>query len=222
MELTYAEVEELLARLHNVHSLRRTALMGRIKNLQRLGWPEGTNVGKGARVRYDTRRVLSLVVAFELMAAGVTPDRAVTLLSLLLKHQLPTAFLAAIKSANAESYKVELNTVANTVDGQTGKAYFHGVGDVLLVLDPDSLQPLRIDEDLPFDATIVSDETGSLTHYMRGFHRRRAAVINFSLLLEHLAEALEGIAALDLAIMERDLEQWKQSIEIRHGDDQEA
>lgn len=77
MYLTYSELEDFLAELHRVAPEKRTALKGRLKHFQRLGWPAGTNQGKGARVQYGVGQTLSLVIGFELLQLGLTPERVV-------------------------------------------------------------------------------------------------------------------------------------------------
>ena len=77
MDLSYGEIEDFLAKIHSVTPDKRTALKGRLKHFQRLGWPAGTNQGKGARVRYNPGQTLSLAVALEMLQLGMTPERVV-------------------------------------------------------------------------------------------------------------------------------------------------
>lgn len=77
MHHTYGELEAFLAEIHRVAPEKRTALKGRLKHFQRLGWPAGTNQGKGARVQYGVGQTLSLAIGFELLQLGLTPERVV-------------------------------------------------------------------------------------------------------------------------------------------------
>ena len=77
MELTYGELELFLAEIHKAAPEKRTALKGRLKHFQRLGWPEGTNKGKGARVKYGFGQTMMLAMGMELLQLGLTPERVV-------------------------------------------------------------------------------------------------------------------------------------------------
>lgn len=74
MEFGYGEIENFLAVTHGVVPTKRGALRGRLKNFQRLSWPEGTNRGKGAKVRYTVRQALSLALGLEITQLGLSPE----------------------------------------------------------------------------------------------------------------------------------------------------
>ena len=48
-----------------------------VRYFQRLGWPQGTNAGRGGRVRYDARQTLQMCCGFELLQLGLSPERVV-------------------------------------------------------------------------------------------------------------------------------------------------
>lgn len=77
MHLSYRELEDFLAEIHCVAPEKRTALKGRLKHFQRLGWPAGTNQGKGARVQYGIGQTMCLAVGLEMLQLGLTPERVV-------------------------------------------------------------------------------------------------------------------------------------------------
>lgn len=97
MHLTYAELEDFLAELHRVAPEKRIALRGRLKHFQRLGWPEGTNQGKGARVQYGIGQTMSLVMAMEMLQLGLTPERVVEQMTYSMTY-LPQGFQASLKA----------------------------------------------------------------------------------------------------------------------------
>jgi hypothetical protein len=80
MQLTHVQLEELLAELHGVPPVRAPALRARIKHLRRLGFPAGLNKGRGNAATYTIGNVLRLLVVFELLQLGITPERAIRLL----------------------------------------------------------------------------------------------------------------------------------------------
>ena len=47
-----------------------------MRHFQRLSFPAGVNTGKGIKAAYTAESVVSLVVAFELLELGNTPERA--------------------------------------------------------------------------------------------------------------------------------------------------
>ena len=77
MQITYRELEDFLGEIHMVALDKRTALKGRLKHFQRLGWPAGTNKGKGARVNYGIGQTMSLAIGMEMLQLGLTPERVV-------------------------------------------------------------------------------------------------------------------------------------------------
>lgn len=77
MQITYRELEDFIAEIHKVALDKRTALKGRLKHFQRLGWPAGTNKGKGARVNYGIGQTMSLAIGMEMLQLGLTPERVV-------------------------------------------------------------------------------------------------------------------------------------------------
>jgi hypothetical protein len=77
MEFTYREIQEILARKHQISGANRTAFRGRIQHMQRLGFPTGVNTGKGRPVSYGWRELLLMGLAFEYLEIGSTPDRSI-------------------------------------------------------------------------------------------------------------------------------------------------
>lgn len=70
VELTYRQVEAALAGHFRVHPDRLSTFRSRIKQLQRLQFPPGVNVGRGARAEYNAESLFQLVLAFELISCG--------------------------------------------------------------------------------------------------------------------------------------------------------
>lgn len=216
MDYTYKEIEELIARLHAVHPDRRVALLGRIKHFQRLGWPEGSNVGKGTRVRYDTRRTLSLVIAFELLDVGVTPERAVALLRSPLTI-FPVSFLAALRGYRGTLGAVEISEAI--VDGKDVKSYFGGDGDALLVISPSSMRYLKWAQDEERErlgeASFLTSEPELIPAFLRSSNLRQAAVLNISILIADFVEVARSLGPIDLSEIEEDLQRWVEDLHIK-------
>lgn len=56
---------------------RRSALLGRFQHLQRLSLIEGINPGRGVAAEYGAHQVLIIMLAFQMLQLGLTPERAV-------------------------------------------------------------------------------------------------------------------------------------------------
>lgn len=81
LKLTYAQLEALIAALHNVHDDRLPALNAKFKHLRRLAFPAGVNVGSEKRFGYDLARVVAVALAFDLFQAFVPPRTATRMIS---------------------------------------------------------------------------------------------------------------------------------------------
>ena len=77
MKFTFAQVEKTLALTHNVDETRRSAFAARLKHLQKMKFPPGVNTGRGRAASYDVGHICLLGVALELNQLGLSPERAV-------------------------------------------------------------------------------------------------------------------------------------------------
>lgn len=68
---------DAVTRIMHVVDTDNAALVARFKYMQRMGFPEGVNTGRGTRSVYDLEKVLKVLVAFELLETGATPTRVV-------------------------------------------------------------------------------------------------------------------------------------------------
>lgn len=189
MELSYGELEDFLAKIHCVAPDRRTALKGRLKHFQRLGWPPGTNKGKGARVRYDTGQILSLAVAMEMLELGMTPERVVEQLGL---HgsDLALGFIDVMASEHPLEEAV------------------------FFIFDPDALRSLRDQKDgegrtgLKHLICSQSDlEEALTTTDLRGW-RRLALISMTAILRDYLGVAHDKVTGESFADVGVEISQW--------------
>jgi hypothetical protein len=77
----FADVEAALAQVHHIADPKRSAFANRLKHLQRLGFPEGVNTGRGRAATYLPEHVFLIAVALQLNEFGITPERAIKLIS---------------------------------------------------------------------------------------------------------------------------------------------
>ena len=176
MELSYRKLEDVLASLHQVPDRNRLALQGRIKHFQRNGWPGGTNTGKGRRATYGIGELLKLVLGFELLQIGITPDRA-----------------SALLAANWDYVATALSLAFGAHERSADQPF-----DVVIYCDPNALSGLsgRAEQtDDPSDDTFFYNSTLQFARQLleeRHIAPRRLALINLSRLLGEIADLLEG------------------------------
>lgn len=71
---TFAEVQNFFAWRFALPDSRRTALRGRIQNLQKNGIPASANTGRGKPAQYGLTQMVELSIAMELLDLGFPPD----------------------------------------------------------------------------------------------------------------------------------------------------
>lgn len=194
MEISYGDLEEFLAEIHRVAPEKRTALKGRLKHFQRLGWPAGTNKGKGARVQYGVGQTLSLAVAMELLQIGLTPERIVNQLKYAGRF-LPNGFIDAFSEHGPEP------------------------DNVYYVFSPESLSVLRGIDPLEegFQSLLVSESRFHEISKIGGIFRlRRFAVINLSALLAQYIDFFSDNGLQSLDSLRSALENWLETAKAAH------
>lgn len=72
----FGELDAVVRILHGI-APDNAALVPRFKYMQRMGFPEGVNLGRGVRSVYGLEEVLKVLLAFELLETGATPSRVV-------------------------------------------------------------------------------------------------------------------------------------------------
>lgn len=188
--LRYPEVEALLAELHQVAPTGRVALMGRIKNLQRKGWPPGTNSGRGKPADYDGQALIELLLAFELAALRIPPEQAVTIL-----RNLDWSEAKGHLSRVGQSLADGLEDGTKQMGRLLSSAAF-------LIFDPDGLDTLRGGQNINSGAMceppwIALEEDGGLHDLL--YTGRRFAAVNLTRLLINAAFALEKVGGPERA-----------------------
>ena len=81
MEMKRREVEDVFGARYGIGKEHSVAFRGRLQHLQRLGFPHGTNTGRGRQAVYGWDQFILLGLALDLIDIGLPPDAAVNLLS---------------------------------------------------------------------------------------------------------------------------------------------
>lgn len=74
--LSFKQVEAVFMERFGISEDRTIAFRGRLQHLQRLGFPDGVNTGKGKKAEYHWRQMIQLMTALDLIDLGLTPDAA--------------------------------------------------------------------------------------------------------------------------------------------------
>jgi hypothetical protein len=215
VELTYGEIELLLRYMHRVHDERRIALVGRIKHFQRLGWPKGTNLGKGTRVRYDARQTLSLLTAFELLQCGLPPERAVNLLRPA-ESFLPVGFLAALARDELSEGPASDDLFGRNPDAHIFLSFDANALRTLQEVEPSANESrLSVSDQANLDALLSDDEDEPY---------RRTTLINMTALLEEMFYQLERVTPVNRQQVRDALRAWRDEVIdwTPNGNDPEA
>jgi hypothetical protein len=134
VELTYRQLEATLAAYLNVHPDKIGTFRSRMKQLQRLEFPAGVNIGRGVRMTYTAEHLLQLAAAFEVIGAGLAAKAATDLVS-----QYWNRFQAAFGRAQSKlQYGSEFETFI-CVMGKPPVAPVSGNADPVTVHDLTSL-----------------------------------------------------------------------------------
>ncbi|MBB6190561.1 hypothetical protein FHS51_000774 [Sphingobium wenxiniae] len=133
MTLTYSELIKLLAAMNGIADESEGAFKARLRHFQRLGFPRGSNTGKGRRAEYDLDMVMQLALAIEFMQAGVSPQRTVDLIS---KNWLETRIYMLFAAAPGELKSDDGRVLSN---------------ELALCVSPESLRDLSTDGESEID-----------------------------------------------------------------------
>ena len=82
MGLSFGQVVDVLTEANSLSPARRERFISRLKQWQKMGFPEGVNVGKGARADYGAKQLFQLAFHLRMLALGLTPERAQSILKI--------------------------------------------------------------------------------------------------------------------------------------------
>ena len=136
---TFGILEHALTRYFEVLPEDTARFRARIKQLQRLEFPSGVNVGRGVKMPYSTEHLLKLVLAFELIDNGMTAKPATLLIEGMWGRF--RAGIGAVAHASSDSSYVYADIYPNVLADSTGEQ------SVVLIEDENSrmnsVQPTR-------------------------------------------------------------------------------
>lgn len=77
MSLSFSETVFALAFVTGVDAVKMKTFESRIKQWRKMGFPDGVNVGKGVKAKYEATQVFQLVIMLRLLRIGLPPERAI-------------------------------------------------------------------------------------------------------------------------------------------------
>lgn len=101
---SFGQLEELLARMHSIAPDRKVAFQGRLKHLQRWGFPTREKPGKGKAIAYTIEHVFRAVLALEFIQAGINPKFAIDMIEANWGEVLPTIYLNSFTGSEAVTF----------------------------------------------------------------------------------------------------------------------
>lgn len=192
LSLSHAQVLAMLADLHDVVPSRQPQLLFRLQHLKKLGFPTGVNTGRGRAVRYGPQQIVELVLAFELIAAGLSPERIVNviretgdMLSLAAKFGIVGLMRGALRS------------------------------NIMAVVQPNELASLKREfgeAEAPYRLHFTTEEQLADTIAELGIHDRRVTLVNVTAVLRHASLSLDRLADIRPKVLDAALRAWGRQV----------
>lgn len=202
VELSFGQVFDILSEANGIREDKRTAFRSRLQAIQKMGWPAGTNTGRGVKATYHAVHLFQMEFIVQLLHTGLTPERVVSLM----KVNWPQIMLTLCQAWDDRSAKRELArymTVRPTalIDLQNPDEKIDGV-----------LMVPTTNEELSKDYSSVSG----------GGEDDRRLIINLSQMLDRVglivAAREEKLGDMRLADMHAEVEAvWRPALRDRHG-----
>lgn len=210
MQISYSQVESLIAELHGIPLSRRPALESRLKHFKRLKFPAGVNTGKGRPAAYDVSAILRLLIAFELLQIGMYPLAAVRII-----RQLGHLLIGAAGHGGGNLARADPDD-----DRRNGEPYNDALGNFFILLDPVALSSLanQYDEGEAALATVqacLGTELGE--RLLEG--GERTAVLNTTLLIARAALYLRDELGISCQEFGKALTDWAATLEWSADDE---
>jgi len=209
MQLSYSQVEDLIAAVHDIPPGRRPALESRLKHFKRMKFPAGVNTGKGRPAAYDASAVLRLLLAFELLQLGMMPERAVQIIRVM------RFIVAAAAGHGARHLKRGEPDDPEIFDAP----YDAGFSSYFILMDPVGLASLVEPAD---DGALIMRSlqacTGDELNERIFDSGGRLALINSTFLIARIAILLRDNASISTKDFAKALQAWADSFEFELDD----
>lgn len=168
MEFGFATVDAILSRINMIRADAGTAFAARLKHLQRLGFPEGVNTGRGHAAVYNIGHLCDLNSALQLIQLGYLPERAI------------------VSVRKNDNLKRAYYLVAHSLEMPSPKRYVVG-------MTPSALAPLGIDALTEIENLLIVSDVADLSEYVKTSTMFRYAYFDLTATVDLIALHLEQL-----------------------------
>lgn len=133
MSLSFSEAQFIVSLVAGIAPEKAGTFQSRLKQWQKMGFPEGTRVGRGTKAEYGALQIFQLVILVKLLRVGLTPERAQKLVTSAWSAFRGGIVEAVLCMANGEDhlhyYMIQLDALSDlTTPG--GSDHLHTFVDV--------------------------------------------------------------------------------------------
>ncbi|MGZ8285366.1 MAG: hypothetical protein ACXW27_06030 [Allosphingosinicella sp.] len=114
IELTFGQVEAVLARLNRIADHKRVAFMSRLKHLQKNGCPQRAPPGRGKPGSYSFSQLMQAAIAVDLLQSGLPPALSARITTGNWLTLRPTIYMATYSASAVK----EMNQVRASKGGE--------------------------------------------------------------------------------------------------------
>lgn len=195
MQLTYGQLEATLTSHFRIHPDRIGTFRSRIKQLQRLQFPPGVNVGRGTKMVYSAEHLLMLATAFHLIASGLPAQAGTALVAAHWEHFSGGYALAALQERRVKPVGPEM------------------VEPVLAVLVVSMFHEFQFEQGEPGtvgSAVGIFDQPAVASQWRLGDHNRDHArwVLSISAILNRILKIAKENAGVDSSVWDAEFHDW--------------
>lgn len=185
---TFGELEAVLASVHSIDPVKRTAFQSRLKNFHRLGYPRGFTGVKGRAAHYSSLQLIDMALAMEMTQLGIPPERSSMMLS---QNRWPILMATELVAR-------ELHANPKAWDKESGLS--QDALSMFLYFDPAALRPLMVEAETRDDRETAEQTksrfymgTGTESEGIAGWATSgstRMSIINLTAMAASVAESL--------------------------------
>lgn len=197
--MRYAQLEAVLARQIGVLPGKRPRFQARLKQLQRMGFPEGVNAGKSAKADYNVDHFFQLAAVLELLQMGLTPERSISAL----RTWWPYHFRKGLLVARVTSHLVGIILAPKDFGGLASAGEVGEDDKIAWSSNSASLMIVDVNDRLDLPATAREILLRS----------PRSIVLNLTFLMQ---EMIKGFAEnnLDQILIDETLRRWSKESDV--------
>lgn len=143
LELSFGQVEAVLAKLNRIADHKRVAFMSRLKHLQKNGCPRRDRPGRGKAGSYSFSQLMQTAIAVDLLQSGLPPALAARIVTGNFMGIRPTIYMATYTESEVSDI--------NEARVRDGLDEMEPPQDWLWMISPEALRDMTTDGISEFD-----------------------------------------------------------------------